>query len=85
MHAGAVADEDVLRSKPGERAPTIDITAFPADDVDTIGGWIWHHLGRTPEPGDVVHPTPDHPAVRVDEMDGRAVVRASFDEPRSRA
>ena len=54
------------------------------DDVDTIGGWLWHHLGRTPEPGDIVHPDPDGPAVRVDEMHGRAVARASFDEPRAR-
>jgi putative hemolysin len=50
------------------------------DDVDTIGGWVWHHLGRTPEPGDLVHPDADGPAFRVDEMDGRAVVRVSFDE-----
>lgn len=49
-------------------------------DVDTIGGWLWHHLGRTPEPGDLVRPDPDGPAVRVDAMDGRAVARASFDE-----
>jgi CBS domain containing-hemolysin-like protein len=54
------------------------------DDVDTIGGWLWHHLGRTPESGDIVHPDPDGPAVRVDEMQGRAVARASFDEPRAR-
>lgn len=58
--------------------------SLAADDVDTIGGWVWHHLGRTPEPGDVVQPIPDDPAVRVDEMDGRAVLRASFAEPRSR-
>jgi len=50
------------------------------DDVDTIGGWVWHHLGRTPEPGDLVHPDPDGPAVRVDEMDGRAVARVSLDQ-----
>lgn len=50
------------------------------DDVDTIGGWVWHHLGRTPEAGDLVHPDPDGPAFRVDEMDGRAVARVSFDE-----
>jgi putative hemolysin len=49
--------------------------------VDTIGGWLWHHLGRTPLPGDIVHPDPDGVAMRVDEMDGRAVVRASFDDP----
>ena len=32
------------------------------------------------EPGDIVHPDAEGPAFRVDEMDGRAVVRASFDE-----
>lgn len=50
-------------------------------EVDTVGGLIWHHMGRTPTPGDVVTLAPDGLEVRVDEMDGRAVTRASFDEP----
>ena len=50
-------------------------------DVDTIGGLIWHHLGRIPAPGDLVTITPDGPEIRVDAMDGRAVGRASFTEP----
>ncbi len=50
------------------------------DDVDTIGGWLWHHLGRTPAVGDIVHPNPDSPRFRVDRMDGRAVARTSFPE-----
>jgi putative hemolysin len=49
-----------------------------AVDVDTVGGLIWHQLGRLPVPGDVAAITPDGPELRVDEMDGRAVVRASF-------
>ncbi len=50
-------------------------------DVDTIGGLIWHHLGRTPIVGDLVTLPPDGPEIRVDAMDGRAVARASFTEP----
>lgn len=50
-------------------------------DVDTIGGLIWHHLGRNPIAGDVVAITPDGPEIRVDAVDGRAVDRASFIEP----
>ena len=49
--------------------------------VDTVGGLIWHHLGRTPVPGDVVQSAPDGPELRVDAMDGRAVARASFIDP----
>ncbi len=47
--------------------------------VDTVGGWVWHQLDRTPTIGDVVRPTPELPPVRVDEMDGRAVTRVSFE------
>ena len=50
-------------------------------DVDTVGGLIWHHLGRTPVAGDIVHVPPDGLELRVDAMDGRAVTRASFNEP----
>ncbi len=50
-------------------------------DVDTVGGLVWHCLDRTPVPGDAVAITPDGPELRVDVMDGRAVMRASFDEP----
>ena len=48
--------------------------------VDTVGGLVWHHLGRTPVTGDTIT-IPDGPMIRVDAMDGRAVVRASFAEP----
>ena len=51
-----------------------------AIDVDTVGGLIWHRLGRTPLPDDVVEITPGGRELRVDAMDGRAVTRASFAE-----
>jgi putative hemolysin len=50
-------------------------------DVDTVGGLVWHHLGRTPVPGDSVAITPEGPELRVDAMDGRTVTRASFTNP----
>lgn len=65
-----------LRDRFGTRTETTD--------VDTVGGLIWHCLGRTPVPGDVVQIAPDEPELRVDAMDGRAVTRASFAEPGSR-
>ncbi|MGF1599136.1 MAG: hemolysin family protein [Acidimicrobiales bacterium] len=52
-----------------------------AVDVDTVGGLIWHHLGRIPAPGDVVTIPPDGLEIRVDAMDNRTVARASFAEP----
>lgn len=54
-----------------------------ADDVDTIGGYVWHHLGRTPEVGDSVHVGEGDERLRVwvDATDGDAVDRASFELP----
>ncbi len=49
-----------------------------APGVDTVGGLVWHRLGRTPSPGDVVVMTDGGPELRVDAMDGRSVTRASF-------
>jgi putative hemolysin len=54
---------------------------FDQVDVDTVGGLVWHELDRTPIPGDIVDVAPDGPVLRVDVMDGRAVMRASFDDP----
>ena len=48
------------------------------DEVDTVGGLVWHLLGRLPQTGDTVALTPDGPELRVDAMQGRAVTRASF-------
>ena len=28
--------------------------ALPADEVDTVGGYVWHHLGRLPVVGEEV-------------------------------
>lgn len=53
-------------------------------DVDTVGGLIWHAVGRTPKLGDTVVIAPDGLELRVDDMDGRSVIRASFIEPRAR-
>jgi putative hemolysin len=50
-------------------------------DVDTVGGLVWHRLGRIPVPGDLVAFAPGGPELRVDAVDGRAVARASFTDP----
>ena len=50
-------------------------------DVETVGGLIWHYIGGMPTPGDVVAIAPDGLELRVDDMDGRAIIRASFTEP----
>lgn len=73
----AVVRGDVLLTAVDER---FDLE-LEHDDVDTMGGLIWHLLGRTPEVGDVVHWGDDLIAIRVDAMEGRAVMRASFDVP----
>lgn len=49
--------------------------------LETVGGLIWHLLGRTPAVGDVVTIPPDGPDLRVDAMRQRAVARASFVQP----
>ncbi|OWY60919.1 hemolysin, partial [cyanobacterium TDX16] len=51
------------------------------DEVDTVGGLLWHELGRLPEVGDEIVVAPDDLVVRVEAMDGRAVGRASFELP----
>ena len=70
----AVVRGDVLLSIVEDRLGV----ALSADDVDTIGGWVWHRLGRLPEAGDVVAGGEDHPEIRVEAMDGRAVRSVSF-------
>jgi CBS domain containing-hemolysin-like protein len=52
-----------------------------AGRVETIGGLVWHSLGRFPEVGDHVVLEPGGLEVRVDALDGRAVARASFERP----
>lgn len=54
--------------------------ALPIDDVDTIGGLIWHQLSRMPSVGEQIslgeHPT----SIRVDAIDGNAIERVSFED-----
>ena len=64
---------DVLRDRFG--------TVLSEDDVDTIGGLVWHELGHRPRDGDEVRLAPTGIVVRVDRVDGTAVTRASFDLP----
>jgi putative hemolysin len=52
-----------------------------SDGVDTVGGLLWHKLGRLPTVGDEVRVEPGGILVRVDAIDGRAVERASFELP----
>jgi len=54
---------------------------FGSPDIDTIGGLVWHHVGRTPRPGDVVPAADRHPEVTVDTMHERTVAQVSFDLP----
>jgi CBS domain containing-hemolysin-like protein len=83
---------DVLLSVVNDR---FDL-AVPTDEVDTVGGYVWHYLGRQPRVGDVV-PLPrrgvDHDqaeigadtdaTLRVDSVDGTLVDRASFQKSES--
>lgn len=48
-------------------------------DIDTVGGLVWHALGRLPEVNDETVLEPAGLVVRVDEMDGREVRWISFD------
>lgn len=68
---------DVLLSQLSER---FDLQ-LEVDGVDTLGGLVWHRLGRPPRVGDVVPMAEGGPALRVDAMDRRRVTRASFDLP----
>jgi CBS domain containing-hemolysin-like protein len=54
---------------------------FGLPDIDTIGGLVWHHVGRTPRPGDVVPADERHPQVVVDTMHERTVAQVSFELP----
>ena len=52
-----------------------------SDEVDTVGGLLWHLLGRLPVVGDEVRLEPDGIVLRVDAVDGMAVARAGFTVP----
>jgi CBS domain containing-hemolysin-like protein len=71
--------------------------ALPVDEVDTVSGYVWHHLGHPPEEGDTVplitrsstvanggdedEIPQTHPQLRVDSVDGTLVDRVSFTLP----
>jgi putative hemolysin len=52
-----------------------------APGVETVGGLVWHRLGRTPAPGDVVDISDGGPQLRVDAMERRSVTRVSLPDP----
>jgi CBS domain containing-hemolysin-like protein len=66
--------------------------ALPSDQVATVGGYVWNHLGRLPAVGDtvplIIAADPDsgsepggrrpERAIRVDSVDGTLVDRVSF-------
>jgi putative hemolysin len=52
--------------------------ALPEDEVDTVGGLMWHLLGRLPIEGDQAEWARDGIVLRVDAMDRNAVRRVSF-------
>lgn len=51
---------------------------LPDDEVDTVGGLMWHVLGRRPAEGDTALFDRDGLELRVDAMDRNAVRRVSF-------
>lgn len=63
--------------------------ALPADQVETVGGYVWHHLGRLPVVGETVPLLPtvspgSDLELRVDSVDGTLVDRVSFTLPADR-
>lgn len=59
--------------------------SFPDEEVDTVGGWLWHHLGRRPVSGDEVEVGESGVSIRVESVEGRVVNRASFELPEESA
>lgn len=53
--------------------------SLPTSDVDTIGGLIWHELSRMPTVGELVSLGDEATPIRVDTIDGNAIVRVSFE------
>lgn len=54
---------------------------LPTDDVDTIGGLIWHLLSRLPSVGEQISVGEDSISIRIDAIDGNAIERVSFVDP----
>lgn len=74
--SGEVLVEDV------NRRFNLDLST---DDVDTIGGLIWHELSRKPTVGEEIELAGGSGAFRVDATDGNAIDRVSFAESGSSA
>lgn len=55
----------------------------PEADVDTVGGLVWHELGRRPRFGDEITIEPAGITLRVEAMDQTSVATVSFDLPES--
>lgn len=53
---------------------------LPTDDVDTVGGLIWHELSRMPGIGEGIDLPGGTATFRVDATDGNAIDRVSFAE-----
>ncbi len=53
---------------------------LPTTEVDTVGGLVWHELGRLPAVGEQVELGDGQLSVRIDSVDGNAIERVSFDE-----
>lgn len=51
---------------------------LPEDEVDTVGGLMWHLLGRLPVEGETVGFAPDRIEFRIERMERNAVRRVSF-------
>jgi CBS domain containing-hemolysin-like protein len=55
--------------------------SLPTDDVDTVGGLVWHRLSRLANVGEKVTFNDGAVVLRVDAVDGNAIERLSFDDP----
>ncbi|MEZ5376838.1 MAG: hemolysin family protein [Acidimicrobiales bacterium] len=55
--------------------------SLPTDTVDTVGGLVWHELGRVPVRGERVELADGHLSVTIDDVELHAIDRLSFDIP----
>ncbi|NCP13819.1 MAG: HlyC/CorC family transporter [Sphingomonadales bacterium] len=78
-------EEDPIIAKPNGRSVRGDVSLaaladrydidLPDDRADTIGGLVWHELGRLPSAGDVAHLAGTRYTLTVEAMAGYAVQR----------
>jgi CBS domain containing-hemolysin-like protein len=77
-----IEQEDGRRFWVAGRVTLADLSAvvgheFPTDDVSTVGGYVYHHLGRVPRPGESFTVEPFR--VVVERVTGRRVRRVYFE------